>query len=253
MTEKIGTAESEDAAKPYKPSPHELAAVAEFFAKDKQAPRAPRMKVSEKEIAFDHPEPAVAQILLMKALGTGDFEFLHGILDQLENATAGDTVNERELNFMLAVVKGVEPRDQVEAMLAAQMAVVHIATMAFARRLARGECPLDTEGPERAFPKLARTFAAQVEALKRYRGKGERKAMGEGVELKAGGRGVVGAPPAADNSSKANGHSHERATHAPQPAMRSPNSERSTVPVTSDAERPLPHARRDVARSAERK
>jgi hypothetical protein len=152
-----------------------------------------------------------------------------------------------------ALIQRHGSRDQVEAMLAAQMAVVHIATMAFARHLAGGECPLDTEGPERAFPKLARTFAAQVEALKRYRGKGERKAMGEGVELKAGGRGVVGTLPAADNSSKANGHSHERATHAPQPAMRSPNSERSTVPVPSDAERPLPHARRDVARSAERK
>ena len=37
---------------------------------------------------------------------------------------------------MLSVVKGVEPRDQVEAMLAAQMAAVHTATMTFAGRLA---------------------------------------------------------------------------------------------------------------------
>ena len=36
---------------------------------------------------------------------------------------------------MLAMVKGIEPRDQVEAMLAAQMAAVHNATMTFARRL----------------------------------------------------------------------------------------------------------------------
>jgi hypothetical protein len=41
MTEKIDTAESEDAAKAYKASPQEVAAVAEFFAKDMQAPRAP--------------------------------------------------------------------------------------------------------------------------------------------------------------------------------------------------------------------
>ena len=34
---------------------------------------------------------------------------------------------------MLAVVKGLEPRDQMEAMLAAQMAAVHVATMTFAR------------------------------------------------------------------------------------------------------------------------
>jgi hypothetical protein len=34
--------------------------------------------------------------------------------------------------------------------------------------------------------------------------------------------------------------------HAPQPAMRSPDKERDPVPVGSDAERPLPDARRDV-------
>jgi hypothetical protein len=39
---------------------------------------------------------------------------------------------------MLSVVKGIEPRDQVEAMLA-QMAAVHNATMTFARRLAHVE------------------------------------------------------------------------------------------------------------------
>ena len=36
---------------------------------------------------------------------------------------------------MRAMVKGVEPKDQVEAMLAAQMVAVHNATMTFARRL----------------------------------------------------------------------------------------------------------------------
>jgi hypothetical protein len=40
---------------------------------------------------------------------------------------------------MLAVVKGIEPRDQVEAMLAAQTASVHNATVTFARRLAQVE------------------------------------------------------------------------------------------------------------------
>ena len=40
---------------------------------------------------------------------------------------------------MLSVVKGIEPNDQVEAMLAAQMAAVHMTTMTFARRLAQVE------------------------------------------------------------------------------------------------------------------
>ena len=37
---------------------------------------------------------------------------------------------------MLSIVKGIKPRDQIEAMLAAQMAAVHMASMTFARRLA---------------------------------------------------------------------------------------------------------------------
>jgi hypothetical protein len=38
---------------------------------------------------------------------------------------------------MLSVVKGIQPRDQVEAMLAAQMAAVHMASIKFAGRIVR--------------------------------------------------------------------------------------------------------------------
>jgi len=48
-------------------------------------------------------------------------------------------VDERGLNFMLSVMKGIEPRDQLETMLLAQMAAVHVASMTFARRLAHVE------------------------------------------------------------------------------------------------------------------
>jgi hypothetical protein len=57
-------------------------------------------------------------------------------VSQLVNANRhGQDIDERGLNFMLSVIKGIEPRDQLDAMLAAQMAVVHVATMTFARRL----------------------------------------------------------------------------------------------------------------------
>ena len=59
-------------------------------------------------------------------------------------------------------------------MLAAQMAAVHNATMTFARRLNHVNIP-QQDSAERAFNKLARTFAAQVLALKEYRSKGEQK------------------------------------------------------------------------------
>jgi hypothetical protein len=57
---------------------------------------------------------------------------------------------------MLAVVKGIEPKDQVETMLAAQMAAVHNATMTFARRLAHVDNIPQQDSAERALNKLAR-------------------------------------------------------------------------------------------------
>jgi hypothetical protein len=98
------------------------------------------LKVTDNEISVDHPDRAVGNSLLMEALGTGDVFFFDGLLGQLANAgSTGPKIKERELNFMLSVVKGAQPRDQFEAMLAAQMAAVHVATMTFARRLAHVE------------------------------------------------------------------------------------------------------------------
>jgi hypothetical protein len=47
----------------------------------------------------------------------------------------GQEVDESVLNFLLATIKAIKPQDEIETMLAAQMAVVHVATMTFARRL----------------------------------------------------------------------------------------------------------------------
>jgi hypothetical protein len=70
-------------------------------------------------------------------LGSSDSAFLYGLTKQLINAgSQGPAPDESGMNFMLAVIKGIDPRDQIEAMLAAQMAAVHMASMTFARRLA---------------------------------------------------------------------------------------------------------------------
>ncbi len=144
-------------------------------------------------IEVDHPEHVLGEVLLMEALGTAEPDFLNGLLWQLANAgTQGRAVDERGINFMLAVVKGVEPKDQVEAMLAAQMAAVHNAVMTFARRLNHVENIPQQDAAERAFNKLARTFAAQVEALKRYRRGGEHKVTLEHVTVNKGGQAIVG-------------------------------------------------------------
>lgn len=71
-------------------------------------------------------------------------------------------------------------------MLAAQMAAVHMATMTFARRLAHVDNIAQQASTERAFNKLARTFAVQLEALKRYRTGGEQKVTVQHVTVNEG-------------------------------------------------------------------
>ena len=83
----------------------------------------PRVKVTDVEgvsqIGVDHPDRVVGQMLLMDALGTADIDFFDGLLRQLANAgSQGKKVDESTLNFMLSVVQGIKPTDQVEAMLA---------------------------------------------------------------------------------------------------------------------------------------
>ena len=184
-------------ANSYEPTPEEQVVVEANAARKKELPVAPRMKVSEKggvaQIEPDHPDFAVGYILLMEALGTTELDFLNGLLGQLASAgSRGKSVDESGLNFMLSVVKGIEPKDQVETMLAAQMAAVHMATMTSARLLNHVENIAQLDSNERAFNKLARTFAAQVEALKRYRTGGEQKMIVEHVHVHQGGQAIVG-------------------------------------------------------------
>jgi hypothetical protein len=159
-----------------------------------QSATAPRVKVLDGGgIVFDHPDQAVAVVHLMAALGTTDRDFCGGIVEQLGDAASYDCkVDERALNFMLSVVKGVRPRDQVETMLAAQMAAVHVATMTSARQLAQAATVVQQDWAERAISKLARTFAAQTEALKRYRSGGEPNVTVQHVSVSDGGQAIVG-------------------------------------------------------------
>jgi hypothetical protein len=188
---------SKDFAKPYEPAPHERAVLEAYRIQEEESPLAPRLRVTENDgattISPDHPDSRVGGVLLMEALGTTDPDFLDGILCQLLNAgSRAAKADERGLNFMLSVVKGVKPRDQVETLLGAQMAAIHTATMTFARRLAHVKTIPQQDSAERALNKLARTFAAQVEALKRYRSRGDQTVRVEHVTVNEGGQAIVG-------------------------------------------------------------
>ena len=197
------------------------------------AERPPRLKVVVNqdggwEAKLDHPDRDIGRALLMRSIGTNDRDFWGGILRQLGDvASDGKQPSETKLNFMLAVMQGIQPRDQVEAMLAAQMAAVQMATM---RSAARFNYPnnmlVQADSAERAFNKLTRAFIAQMDALKRYRTGGEQKVTVQHVTVTEGGQAIVGnvtqpAARSAKNRTKSSpkGQSKVRRRH-PWPPLR---------------------------------
>jgi len=161
--------------------------------------RAPDLKLDFDEeqrslkMRFDHNNQVAAQSLAMVQMGTCDFSFYQGLLSQLASlGEHGQAVSEKATNFALGVIAGIEPRDEVEAMLAAQMAATHQATMMMARRLNHVETIPQQDAAERAFNKLARTYATQMDALKRYRAKAQQTVRVERVTVNEGGQAIVG-------------------------------------------------------------
>jgi hypothetical protein len=178
--------------KPYSPDPAERAAIEKAFEQRKIAP-APKLKVEDSKISIDHPDEMIGYALMQNALGTLDAPFTSGLLKQLAGAALdGTTIDEADLNFMVSVIKGIEPRDQVEAMLAAQMAGIQMAMMRSFSRLTQVKGLLLLDATERAINKFARTFTSQMEALKRYRTGGEQKVTVQHVSVGEGGQAIVG-------------------------------------------------------------
>jgi hypothetical protein len=155
----------------------------------------------------------------------------------------------------------VRPKDEIEAMLAAHMAVTNIALLELVARTrgAIASHPYEGNGIKRVdvlgnlTNKFMRTYTMQVEALARKRRKGDQNIRVKHVHVYAGGQAVVG------NVSHRGGRGYrkneqrgyERDQEKPttraisdSPAVRSTDQEREALPVTSDKKGPLSIARR---------
>ena len=125
--------------------------------------------------------------------GAGNFTVANGLLAHV--ACLGSQkrrTDEEATNFALAFLDAMHPRDAAEALLLTQMASVHMATMMLARRLNHVESLPQQDSAERALNKLARSYAVQMDTLKRYRSKGQQVVRVERVTVENGAQAVVG-------------------------------------------------------------
>lgn len=99
----------------YQPTPQEIEAVRKFT--DGKSKRSPEVKASLSgegllTLALDHPDKFIGQVWLMEAFGTDDLCFYEGLMMQIVNLTSRSRkINEQAMNFILSIIKGIEPKD----------------------------------------------------------------------------------------------------------------------------------------------
>jgi hypothetical protein len=258
--------------------PDEVEHAAIEKARSRTKARAPRIAMhiedrgSEPRALYPHHSDEEGHLYrLADTFGTRSRHFVDSMLKGLGKATADHSEDhgfnpgssdEVAFNAALAVIDGVRPKDEVEAMLAAHMAVTNIALLelfartcgAIAGHMYQGNGIKRLEVLGNLTNKFMRTFAAQVEALARKRRKGgEQNVTVKHVHIHAGGQAVVGnvshrgGEGVTKNDQQAYGRRRKKpTTHAipESPSVRSANQEREALPITSDKKGALSIARR---------
>lgn len=132
---------------------------------------------------------------LKAALGTTSSDFVNATLIQIQNASRlpSGGISETSVNAVLALVEAAEPKNEMEAALAVQMACTHAVAMAVLSRVGGGH------GGDRhvalmaaAGARLLRAFATQVEAMRRLRNGSSQYMRIEHVHLESGAQAVIG-------------------------------------------------------------
>jgi hypothetical protein len=218
--------------------------IVQFHDRKRNRRRAPKLKVISKPgkpLGIDFGS-LVEVTRLMSAFGTSEIDHANLMLYGIVNAAcAGSRENppsEGDINRLLAAVTGIGATDETEGMLATQMVATHAAGIDMLRRSKDAETLLARERYGNIAVKLLRTFAAQVEALQRYRGKGQQKVTVEHVHIHAGGQAIVGAVTAGEGGkekSDEQAHAPSQITHEPGIPMWSQDPEREAVPVPGGA------------------
>ena len=144
---------------------------------------------------------ASAAAKTMEAFGTPDAELqtflLYQAIQTFRGATTAEDFNYDRMaefsNKVMALLNGIQPQDEIEGMLAVQMIAVHNAAMeALRRAMITSQTFEGAEANVNRATKMLRTFAAQMEALQRFRTGGQQKVTVEHVYVNAGGQAIVG-------------------------------------------------------------
>lgn len=157
----------------------------------KEKPQSPAVKGGQSAEAENRSRGTIPG--LDKYFGSNSTAVVNLLLWQLRNVFPGAGPDDRIEHIAFVVLGGIGPRDQLEGLLAVQMLGTHNLAMRFLALAALKEQTVEgvNMNVERA-TKLLRTFAIQMEALKRHRSKGEQRVIVKRVNVHEGGQAIVG-------------------------------------------------------------
>ena len=129
--------------------------------------------------------------------GTHNSDLIDKIADQILGVCFRDgevsEVKIREANATLAAITEMDPQDPTELMLATQMTTVHNTVMNVFSRALKADQPIElAEFYINSATKLMRAYTAQIEALNKYRTKGQQKITVQHVNVNDGDQAVIG-------------------------------------------------------------
>lgn len=137
-----------------------------------------------------HGENTLQQIFGSESPAVNEALFMQGYLTLKAEEVQPGSKDMR--GFLPAIIRDIAPRDGIERMLAVQMAATHVAMIRQGGRMANAEQLPQFEAHERAYNRLARTYAAQVEALRKHRNGGKQTVTVQHVSVSDGGQAIVG-------------------------------------------------------------
>lgn len=145
------------------------------------------------KVEFDG-DKLLGLITLAEASGTVDSALGWGLLSKVATALSSDkeTDPSSSLNLAMTALHEMAPRDYLEGQLAAQMVCTHNAAMRFLATVSKSESSEQIGRNIEWATKLMRTFTSQIEALNRYRARGQQKVTVEHVTVHSGGQALVG-------------------------------------------------------------
>ena len=227
------------------PTPQQRAVLDRYLKLSDSRPGAPRLIVKSKpNQPLEISQPSSTDgVGLALALGTTEAGVASILLNSLINAACDGTPShppsEQDVNGVLAAVHGIGANDQIEGMLAVQMVATHFVATRALRHLKGSDMVSQQDRNGNLAVKLLRTFAAQTEALQRYRGKGQQRVTVEHVHVHTGGQAIVGAVSQSgggrdNDENRGQPHAPENAgaiTFAPGTTLPSADEARDAVPV----------------------